>query len=598
MDRKSIIVLAGCFALMMLWSFVLVPKLYPPKPLPPGATNSFSATQAFNESNLTANPASASGTALPYSAPRFLANTNLPEELVMVTNKDARYTFTSYGGGLKLIELVGYPETVASRRGKQPETNRWATLNTLAAVPTLAVLDGPAWQGNGIFNLTRTATGVRAEKMLNDGLVLVKEFALETNYLVSATIRLENDSTNTLSLPAQEWVVGTATPMSPQDNGLAVGMIWYNGEKAADIVGASYFSSRGFACTPRIPPAEYRGGQSNVVWAAVHNQFFALAVMPEQPAMEVLMRRISLPPPSESEILDTPRAVRFPEGYEAALVYPALTLGPKQSAQHQFYLFAGPKEYRMLAGIAARFNNNVDAVMNFGWTGFISKALLLGMNWLHSALSLPYGWAIIAITVIIKLIFWPLTQASTRSMKRMQELAPQMKALQAKYKDDPQKLSQKQWEFWKKNKVNPMGGCLPMMLQMPVLFGFFYMIRSAIELRGAPFLWVADLAKPDTLFIIPGLNLPFNLLPLLMTGTSVWQAHLTPPSPGADPMQQKMMRYMPVIMVAIFYTMPAGLTLYYTVQSLLSVLQTKLIRTQPVATTSAPALTPPLKKGK
>jgi YidC/Oxa1 family membrane protein insertase len=136
---------------------------------------------------------------------------------------------------------------------------------------------------------------------------------------------------------------------------------------------------------------------------------------------------------------------------------------------------------------------------------------------------------------------------------------------------------------------------------MPVLFGFFYMIRSAIELRGAPFLWVADLAKPDTLFVIPGLNLPFNLLPLLMTGTQVWQAHLTPVSPGADPMQQKMMRYMPLIMVAIFYTMPAGLTLYYTVQSLLSVLQTKLTRTQPVATAtpaSAPVLTSPPKKKK
>jgi YidC/Oxa1 family membrane protein insertase len=144
-----------------------------------------------------------------------------------------------------------------------------------------------------------------------------------------------------------------------------------------------------------------------------------------------------------------------------------------------------------------------------------------------------------------------------------------------------------------------MGGCLPMLLQMPVLFGFFYMIRSAIELRGAPFLWVADLSNPDTLFIIPGLDLPFNLLPLLMAGTSVWQAHLTPMSPGADPMQQKMMRYMPAIMVAIFYTLPAGLTLYYTVQSLLSVLQTKLIRTQQAAAPApAPVLTPPPKKRK
>ncbi len=599
MDRKSIGILVACFALMMLWSFVLVPKLYPSKPLPPGATNALAAPEAVEAAGGTnGTGTSAPPSATPPAAAQFPANTNVPEELLVATNADARYTFTSYGGGLKLVELVDYPETVASRRGKRAESTRLATLNAQAPAPALAVLGGPAVQGDGIFNLTRTATGVRAEKTLGNGLTLTKTFDLGSNYLVSATVRLENHSSNILELPPQQWVVGMATPMSSQDNGLAVGMIWYNGEKAADVVGASYFSPRGFACTPRIPPMEYRAGQSNVVWAAVHNQFFALVAMPQQPAMEVVMVKVDLPPPSESETQDNPRAIRPLAGYETRLVYPALTLAPAQSAQRQFQLFAGPKEYRTLSQIASRFNNKVDAVMSFGWTGFVSKALLLGMNTLHRAAHLPYGWAIIAITVIIKLIFWPLTQASTRSMKRMQELGPQMKALQAKYKEEPQKLSQKQWEFYKKNKVNPMGGCLPMLVQMPVLIGFFYMIRSAIELRGEPFLWVADLSKPDTLFMIPGMNLPFNLLPLLMTGTQIWQSHLTPISPGADPSQQKMMRYMPVIMVAIFYTMPAGLTLYYTVQSLLSVLQTKLTRTQPAAADPAPALTPPPKKRK
>ena len=128
------------------------------------------------------------------------------------------------------------------------------------------------------------------------------------------------------------------------------------------------------------------------------------------------------------------------------------------------------------------------------------------MNWLHRSLGLHYGLIIILITVVIKLVFWPLTRASTRSMKRMQELQPQIKALQEKYKDDPQKLSQKQWEFYKKNKVNPLGGCLPMLLQIPVFFGFFGMLRSAIELRGAHFLWIGDLSQPDTIFILPFLG--------------------------------------------------------------------------------------------
>src|SRR5437773_2808035 len=144
--------------------------------------------------------------------------------------------------------------------------------------------------------------------------------------------------------------------------------------------------------------------------------------------------------------------------------------------------------------------------MSFGWAGFFSQALLLAMNWLHQAIKLSYGWAIVAITVVIKVVFWPLTQASTRSMKRMQALQPQMKAMQEKYKDEPQKLSQKQLEFWKKNKVNPMGGCLPMVWQIPVFFGFYGMIQSAIELRAAPFLWVGALSNSDPFFVIPGLG--------------------------------------------------------------------------------------------
>jgi len=203
-------------------------------------------------------------------------------------------------------------------------------------------------------------------------------------------------------------------------------------------------------------------------------------------------------------------------------------------------------------------------------------------------------------------VFWPLTAKSTRSMKRMQALAPELKALQEKYKDDVQKLTQKQWEMYRKHKVSPMSGCLPMLIQMPVFIGFFTMIRSAIELRGAHFLWVTDLAKPDTLFMIPGLTfipfistpegLPFNLLPLLMGGAMVWQSHLTPPSPGMDQSQAKIMRYMPLLFLAFLYNYSSGLTLYWTVNNLLTIAQTKLTKTlqDPVA----PALASPPKKKK
>jgi YidC/Oxa1 family membrane protein insertase len=605
MDRKSIIVLVICFAVLFSWHWV-VDRIYPPKPLPPGATNVVSGNLTNtnpNPGSLSASPTSTppriAEAPAPARAASFVANTNVQEELLYLTNAFARYAFTSRGGGLKQVELLRYPEAVVTRGENKSTaaTNRVATLNSFTLAPTLALLDGETVQGDGVFTLTPTNNGVRAEKSLTNGLTLVKEFELSTNYLILVNVKLENRSDQPLALPAQHWFVGTATPMSVQDDGSAVGVMWFNGSKSQEA-GAAFFSTSGFMCMPRVPPAEYKGGSNDVAWAAVHNQYFALAVMPHDPATEVVVRKINLPPPSEQELMY--RTVRQPAGYEAALVYPGLALAPHEAKARSLAIYAGPKEYRTLATISSALNNNIDAIMGFGFWGFFSKALLLGMNWLHAALRLPYGWAIVAITIIIKVVFWPLTQASTRSAKRMQALQPQIKALQEKYKDDPAKAQRKMMEFWKENKINPMSGCLPTLIQMPVFFGFFFMIRSAIELRGASWLWVADLSNPDTLFIIPGVGFPFNLLPLVMGATMLWQSHLTPPSPGMDPTQAKMMRYMPLMFLVFLYNYSAGLTLYWTVQNLLSILQTKLIRTTMdiAAPAKAPALTPAPKKRK
>jgi YidC/Oxa1 family membrane protein insertase len=606
MDRKTLLILAVCLVFWLLLNQA-INRFFPPIPVAPGGTNA-PAAQTITTTNAAATP---SGTAPTPAAPaHFIANTNLAEELLVATNQQAVYTFTSHGGGLKRVELIDYRATVT--RKKEPQTNH-VTLNEQAKAPVLAILDGESVQGDGIFNLSRTATGVRAEKQLSNGLSIVKEFALSTNYLVIATVRLENQSAQALNLPQQEWVVGTATPMNAQDNGMTVGMMWYNGQKTADMLGASHFSDRGFACTPRTPPADYRGN-GNVLWAAAYNQFFTLVVMAQEPAAEVVVRAMTLPRPSGEEARLVATNAPPPKGFETTLVYPAVTLTAQQSVQRQFVIFAGPKEYRTLARIAAQFNNNLDSVMGFGFFGFFAKALLLAMNWLHVAINLPYGWTIVAITVIIKLIFWPLTAASTRSMKKMQALAPQIKAIQEKYKDDPMKVQRKTMELWKENKVNPMGGCLPMLIQMPVFIGFFTMISRAIELRGASFLWIADLSKPDTLFLIPGLGfipfigiagvgLPFNLLPLIMGATMLWQSHLAPMSPGVDPTQQKIMRYMPLIFLLFLYNYSAGMALYWTVNNLLTIVQTKVTKMQDDAsakdpTPKAPVLTAPPKKKK
>ncbi|MEK7707905.1 MAG: membrane protein insertase YidC, partial [Verrucomicrobiota bacterium] len=576
MDRKSIIVIAGCMGLIALWSMVIVPKLYPPKPVTHHATNEVSAAASAPTATTSHVTQAATSVPPPVVAPPappkpvFVASGD--EETRVFANDNARYTFTSHGGGLKLVELLKYPETVSRTRKKQPLTNNLAELNAHVSIPVLAVLGDESVQGDGIFTLTTSAKGVRAEKTLTNGLRIVKEFQPTTNYLVSATVRLENTSGAPLKLPAQEWTIGTATPMGPDDKDAAqnMGLMWYDGAAKEEITAAWFDNASFLSCvgvSAKQPRSEYVAGTSNVFWASVHNQFFALVAMPKEPAQQIVSRPVELPRPGDDEVPANQKNAPLPKGLQTGFVYPSVTLDPGKAVERHFNLFAGPKEYRTLARIANRFQNNVDLIMGFGgFFGFFSKALLLGMNWLHNTFNLGYGWAIIAITVIIKVLFWPLTQASTRSMKRLAALQPQMAAIKEKYKDDPVKMNKKTMEFMKENKVSPLGGCLPMVLQMPVFIGFFYMIRSAIELRGASFLWVADLSKADTLFMIPGLNFPFNLLPLLMGVTMLWQSHLTPPSPGMDPMQQKMMRYMPLMFLVFLYNYSSGLALYWTVQ--------------------------------
>ncbi|MDD5139271.1 MAG: membrane protein insertase YidC [Verrucomicrobiales bacterium] len=575
MDRTGIIVVTICAILLGVW-FIQEQKYQSQRPPPQLTTNTVAAPQAP-----AASPSSVSSAT---TASVQVFDTNAPESLIVITNVDARYTFTSRGGGLKSVELSKYPDSIPLRWKKEMATNGYATLNTGAPAPVLAILGDPSLVGDGNFTLTKTANGVRAEKVLPDGLQLVKEFHIGSNYLLNASVSLKNGSDKPLALPAQQWVVGTATTMGPDDNGMYLGAMWCDGTNSPGDCAVSYFSpsTTTFFVFPRTPKTVYQEGAGNVAWAAVHNQFFTLIAMPKQPAQQMVAVPVKLP------LLATNQSAP-PEGIQAALVYPAQTLAANSSVERQVTFYAGPKEYRTLALIGDEFNNRADLVMQFGFFGFFAKGLLLAMNWLHDTTTLGYGWVIVLITVIIKILFWPLTAASTRSMKRMQALAPEVAALKEKYKDDLQKFTQKQMELWKKNKVSPMSGCLPMLIQTPIFIGFFTMIRSAIELRGAHFLWVADLSKPDTLFIIPGIDFPFNLLPLLMGASMLWQSLLTPPAPGMDPAQAKMMRYLPLVFLVFLYNYSAGLALYWTVNNLLTIVQTKL--TKNIVVTVAPTIT-------
>ena len=217
--------------------------------------------------------------------------------------------------------------------------------------------------------------------------------------------------------------------------------------------------------------------------------------------------------------------------------------------------------------------------MDFGLWKLVSEALLNMMNLIHRFVG-NYAVAILILTAIIKLILWPLQTKANKSMRRMAALSPKMQELREKFKDDPTKMNAEVMKLYKDYGVNPVSGCLPMMIQIPIFFGLFTMLRQAVELRNASFLWVRDLSQPDTIGHLPGLGWPINILPLIMAGTSFWMTHVTPKS--GDATQQRVMMFMPLIFVVFCYNFAAALALYYTTQNLFTILQLYQNRSQPL----------------
>jgi YidC/Oxa1 family membrane protein insertase len=303
MDRKSVIVLIVCFILFMVWA-QMVQRMYPP-PKPAVRTNTVGQSTGALES------AAARGTVSPPAPAVAAPKPTAPEVLLVLTNDNARYTFTSHGGGVKMVELVRYPESVScNRRQITLASNRVATLNGQALQPVLALAGGEALTGDGEFQLSRftrpfdgsnapgrVIEGVRAEKMLGQGLYHLKEFTLSTNYLIEVRSRLENRSGQNVSLPAEQWVAGAATPMNAQDDGSLVGVHWYDGRSDTQV-GRPYFENRTLGCFRGTERTTYLASDRPVTWATVHNQFFFVGLIPKVPAAGITATRVALPPPS------------------------------------------------------------------------------------------------------------------------------------------------------------------------------------------------------------------------------------------------------------------------------------------------------------
>ncbi|MCU0289954.1 MAG: membrane protein insertase YidC, partial [Acidobacteria bacterium] len=232
-------------------------------------------------------------------------------------------------------------------------------------------------------------------------------------------------------------------------------------------------------------------------------------------------------------------------------------------------VFMGPKDEEVLDTIKNYFPD-VDIIIEYGWLGTIAKILLKGINFVHKFIP-NYGWAIVVFTIILKIILFPLTYASSVSMAKMQTLQPKLKAIKKKYRDlrDPEerrRMNMETMELYKKEKVNPAGGCLPILLQLPILFGFFNLLRNSINVRHEPWiLWISDLSLKD----------PIYLLPILMGVTQVILQMMTPST--AEGIQQKMMYIMPVVITFFVLSLPSGLNLYWFVSNILQIGQQYII---------------------
>ena len=264
--------------------------------------------------------------------------------------------------------------------------------------------------------------------------------------------------------------------------------------------------------------------------------------------------------------------------YRPASVFAKVRLAG-DAAKRTSVFYVGPKKQSLLWDLGMK------DVMEFGMWRWLCYPLVWVLNFFNNLIP-NYGVAIILLTILVRLLFWPLTHKSTVGMKKMQELQPKMKEIQAKFKDNPQRLQQETWALYREAKVNPMSSCLPMLIQIPVFIALFNVLRSAVELRYAPFLWIGDLSEPEGLFAS---WFPFgglNILPILMAVSTGLQSAFTP-SAGDKSQQKMMMIFMPAMMLFMFYSFPSALSLYWFLSNLFSIVQMWIIRRQTAAKTAA-----------
>jgi YidC/Oxa1 family membrane protein insertase len=542
MDRRTLLFIAISIAIIVLYQELVLKQLPPPPLEVPARTASpgGAAGEAPSTRDATATPPAADQPPPAVLDEPVAEAVPLEGRSITVDTELYSAVFSTLGGRIESFTLKRYRAT--SEPGSPP-------LELIVRAPELELPMGVEMRGAQVWSdarilyqpsgdsLTLTGSEERTLELRAQiaGQPLVKRLTFRGD---AYPIALE------VSTPAASALPRELTAPAPDGTPASVALVWAKTvtkgsgqvfEGSAALVGGKLVQTG----ADGLEKQEVLTG--DVAWAGFEDHYFLSAAAPERATAVVLVPRGTT---IETKIL-TPR-----EGEGANEV--------------GYTLFLGPKELNVLEAAGHDF----ERAMNLGWFGPISLLLLRILNLSHRVTG-NYGLDIIVLTCLVKIVFWPLTQKSFQSMREMQKLQPEMAKLRERFKDDPKQMNTEIMELYKRHKVNPLGGCLPMVLQIPVFFGLYQLLANTIQLRHAPFvLWIHDLAAPERLEIL-GYGVP--VLTLLLGVSMFVQQKMAPPA--GDPTQQKIMMFMPVIFTFMFIGFPAGLTLYWLTNNVLTIAQ-------------------------
>ena len=480
---------------------------------------------------------------------------------------DVIYTFTSFGGGVKTAE---FPLQKAIYGDGHIELNKLSSYPVGAIASDYRKIDGSFYE-----IVAKDDRSVTYKGKLDGGIEVTKTWTLESKsaakgYQLTLDVHFKNTSGAAINLADYGVYTGTAAPL--------------HGKEMQDKAGWFYYQDGSFEFDKQGP---FKGGMfsdakavevikpSSLEYAGVNNQFFTTFFMPKGFQADSLWATgVERDIQEDESMLKRwvfTMGVNFP--------HQMLNAGGQQSYSLDVYM--GPMKRDVITAVST----NTKSIMNYGWFSFFATFMSFALNYIHNwfnGASWAWGLSVVLLTLFIRIIIWPLHNKSTRTMKRMGKLQPIMKEMREKYADNPQKLNQETMKLYKTYGVNPMGGCLPMLVQIPIFFGVFKMLGSAVEMRGAEFLWVKDLSRPDTLFELPipffG-DVPINILPIVMAITMVLQMRLTPQS--GDKLQRRIFMLMPLMFFFFCYNYAAALALYWSTQNIVSIAQTLLMKKLP-----------------